>query len=428
MPASKGHPPASRPCRFPEQQPRIEAAVRVCQHLHANGHEALFAGGCVRDFLLNRPIQDIDIATSAYPEVVQALFPGSLAVGKAFGVILIPWDAYRFEVATFRVDSKTSDGRRPDSVVFSNAEADAFRRDFTVNSLFYDVRKHRVLDFTGGLADLDAHLIQTVGPPAERFQEDYLRMLRAIRFTHVLHFTLDPQARETIIRKAHLVDQLPVERIHHELEVLFAGTQVPGKALEDLIETGIWGSILQPVRLESIPPGPLDSKGRASMIATLNASAPAAYWEVLAYYVFCMEFTRQPFTPQAVQKMGFSKDQSSTCAELIQSLRPFTELRDLDNYQLCKLANRKIYTSLIKMIRAEMTADDETEGLAELDTFEQKAQSFVPSPEPWISGGDLIQANIPEGPKRSRILEASFRLQLIEQLPDRTAALKWLRQ
>ncbi len=160
----------------------IETACDVIERLQNAGFEAVFAGGCVRDFILGVEPKDIDIATNATPEQVEALFEKTVAVGKAFGVIRVLYDEEEFEVATFRTDSSASDGRRPDSVSFSSMEEDAKRRDLTINALFFDPIKDKIYDFVGGQADIKARCIRFVGNAEERIEEDKLRMLRVIRF------------------------------------------------------------------------------------------------------------------------------------------------------------------------------------------------------------------------------------------------------
>src|SRR6476469_264454 len=149
------------------------SAVAIVRKLVEAGHQAVFAGGCVRDMLRDVPPKDYDIATSATPEAVQALFPHSHAVGAAFGVVVVHREGHHFEVATFRRDSGYSDGRRPDSVEFTDAEEDAKRRDFTVNGLFFDPLKNEVLDYVGGRQDLERKLLRAVGDPRARFAEDH---------------------------------------------------------------------------------------------------------------------------------------------------------------------------------------------------------------------------------------------------------------
>jgi len=175
-----------------------DGARAIVGQLQQAGFLAYWAGGCVRDHLLGRPAKDYDIATQARPDEVLKLFPASHAVGRAFGVILVHQDGHTYEVATFRRDLGYPDGRHPEAVVFTGPEEDAGRRDFTINGLFYDPLSGQILDFVGGRADLAARTIRAIGDPASRFAEDYLRMLRAVRFAATLGFSLDPATAEAI--------------------------------------------------------------------------------------------------------------------------------------------------------------------------------------------------------------------------------------
>ncbi len=159
-----------------------EAAIKIIKEFCKAGFEALLAGGCVRDMLIKRPAKDYDIATDATPQQITKLFRRTLNVGAKFGVIIVLLDDNQVEVATFRTETGYSDGRHPDSVTFSNAKQDALRRDFTINGMFYDPVTKEIIDYVGGRDDIDKRTIRTIGLPHQRFGEDYLRMLRAIRF------------------------------------------------------------------------------------------------------------------------------------------------------------------------------------------------------------------------------------------------------
>ena len=197
------------------------AAVKdVTARLKEAGFEALLAGGCVRDFLMRREPNDFDIATNATPDEVERLFPRSIAVGKAFGVIILPFEGFQIEVATFREDLDYKDGRRPEGVRFSTVENDAARRDFTINALFYDVSADRVIDFVKGEADITAKIIRTVGKPDLRFDEDKLRILRAVRFSGQLDFEIGAETYDAVCRRAQDVLVVSWERIRDEIQKL----------------------------------------------------------------------------------------------------------------------------------------------------------------------------------------------------------------
>ncbi len=197
------------------------AAVKVIEVLQEAGHCAYFAGGCVRDRLLGIEPKDYDVATDASPQQVRAIFNRTVAVGEHFGVILVQLKGEKIEVATFRAEGKYSDHRRPDVVEFTDAQADAQRRDFTINGMFEDPIADEVIDFVGGQADLANKVIRAIGKPGDRLAEDHLRALRAVRFSARFGFEIEPLTAEAI--REHAGDLLGVsrERIGHELRAMF---------------------------------------------------------------------------------------------------------------------------------------------------------------------------------------------------------------
>jgi poly(A) polymerase len=195
-----------------------ELANSICDQLIRSGFQALLAGGCVRDLLLRREPADYDVATDATPDQVMALFPESVAVGARFGVILIPRDGHKVEVATFRSDVSYSDGRRPDAVVYAKfAREDVQRRDFTINGLLMRHDTGEILDFVGGRDDLTAGIVRTIGAAEKRFEEDKLRLLRAVRFAARFAFEIEPETFRAIRKHAKAVDRVSPERIRDEL-------------------------------------------------------------------------------------------------------------------------------------------------------------------------------------------------------------------
>ena len=207
--------------------PPRERATNIVRALHAAGHPAFWVGGCVRDFLLGRAPGDYDIATSALPEQIEKLFPHTVAVGRKFGVMVVVEDGWHFQVATFRAEADYRDGRRPETVVFADARADAERRDFTINGLFYDPLAEKLHDWVGGEADLRAKIIRTIGVPEERFAEDHLRLLRGVRLAAQLDFQIEPQTFAAIQTHASKIKTISAERVRDELLKLFSPPLTP---------------------------------------------------------------------------------------------------------------------------------------------------------------------------------------------------------
>ncbi|MDD5672114.1 MAG: CCA tRNA nucleotidyltransferase, partial [Candidatus Omnitrophica bacterium] len=192
-------------------------AYGIVKRLAEAGYVAYFAGGCVRDDLMHECPGDYDIATSASPDDVEKLFPKTIAVGKQFGVIIVVEGDAQFEVATFRREGSYRDGRHPSEVSFTDPEEDAKRRDFTVNGLFYDPIQNKVIDYVGGQKDLQAKIIRAIGAPDERFEEDKLRLLRAVRFASVLGFEIEPATWSAVCRRFQEIHDVSPERIRDEI-------------------------------------------------------------------------------------------------------------------------------------------------------------------------------------------------------------------
>jgi poly(A) polymerase len=222
-------------------------AVEIVARLQKAGHTAYFAGGSVRDRLLGKEAKDYDIATSARPEEVQKLFPRVTDLtGKSFGVLRVLVGEESYEVATFRQDGAYKDGRRPESVRFATAEEDAQRRDFTINGLFYDPVADRLIDYVGGEADLRAKIIRAIDNPADRFAEDHLRLLRAIRFATRMNFTIEPATWQAICAAAPSIRAISAERIRDELNLIFT-TDKPELGLDLLDRSGLLAEVLPDV-------------------------------------------------------------------------------------------------------------------------------------------------------------------------------------
>src|ERR1700730_11710831 len=223
--------------------PMEKTAREICARLREHGHIAYFAGGCVRDMVRGLTPKDFDVATDAPPEVVQRIFPHTYAVGAKFGVVVVVEDGTNFEVATFRSDDAYIDGRRPSAVHFASPEEDARRRDFTINGMFFDPTKNQVIDFVGGRADLETNLIRAIGDPAQRFTEDRLRMLRAVRFATVLDYRIDKQTWEALVANAAAILEISAERIRDELVRIFLSPK-RARGWDLLDESGLMRAIL----------------------------------------------------------------------------------------------------------------------------------------------------------------------------------------
>jgi poly(A) polymerase len=257
---------------MPRPRSERDFAVLVVRALRQAGHQALFAGGCVRDELLGLVPKDHDVATSARPEQVQALFPRTVAVGASFGVVeVLGPRPYRIQVATFRADHYTDDqaaepddspvkrrkGRHPGSVTYCSAEEDAKRRDFTINGMFFDPLEDRLIDHVGGQADLEAQVLRAIGDPVERFTEDRLRMLRAVRMAARFDFAIDPGTAAAVQQMAGQLGQgVSAERIADELRKMLVDRH-RARAMRLFMDLGLAAIVLpELVAMRGLPQGP----------------------------------------------------------------------------------------------------------------------------------------------------------------------------
>lgn len=425
-------------------------ATRIVRQLRAAGHQAFFAGGCVRDRLLGREAKDVDIATSARPGDVQKLFPRTVAVGEQFGVVVVLEDGEEFQVATFRADGAYLDGRHPESVTFTTAEGDALRRDFTVNGLFFDPVEGRILDFVGGEADLRAGVLRAIGEPAERFREDKLRLLRGVRFAASLGFEIEPRTWSALRGMAPEILTVSAERIRDELVKMFLHPSRV-RALDLLDESGLLAVVLP----EMIPlkgcEQPADFHPEGDVFVHTRLMLDLLPQEVSIPLVFSVLFhdLGKPgtFHRDETGRIRFNGHESLSAtltAGILERLRFSNALTEatvaaVKNHMAFKdVRNMRVAT--LKRFLARPTIDDELElhrvdclgshGL--LDNHEfllGKREEFSREPlipPPLLTGNDLIAMGWKPGPHFKKILDAAQVLQLEGGLSSREQAIQWV--
>lgn len=421
--------------------PLFEGAARVCDALRAAGHRALWAGGCVRDLLMGRPGKDVDIATSATPDEVLALFPDGKAVGRAFGVVRVIRGEATYEVATFRSDAAYSDGRRPDSVTFTDERTDALRRDFTINALFFDPVSGDVLDYADGRADLDARVIRCVGDPATRFHEDHLRLLRAVRFASVLEFDIERATADAIRREAPHVRKISAERVRIELTRLFVESPRPGAGLRRLRDLDVLKQVLPEVAaLEGCrqPPeyhGELDvlQHTEAALDAMGPGGDPNVAWALLLHDIgkpgtASVETradgrTRIRFSGHAalgaqmaekvLRRLKFSNEDRETIARCVDEHTRFFNVPNMRRSTLLQWAAKPWMDTLLEVHRLDRLA-----GHRRLDEYQlvrkvrEELQRLASLPRPLVDGRVLMRAGVAAGPAMKPILAEIYNLQL----------------
>jgi poly(A) polymerase len=428
-------------------------AVQIVKTLRDAGHTAYFAGGCVRDYLMKRTAEDYDIATSAKPEEVEHLFSKCIPVGKQFGVMIVVHGEFQFEVATFRTEDKYEDGRHPEKVSFSSPELDAKRRDFTVNGLFYDPVSKKVIDFIDGKSDIRKKLIQTIGNPAHRFEEDHLRILRAIRFAANLNFNIEAGTWEAIRKyrkKIHLVSK---ERVRDELIKMFT-RRGAGRGLGLLSESGLLAEILPEIEEmkgveqpeEFHPEGDVFIHTQLLMEGVSECEKPSV---TLAFGALLHDIGKPPtyakekgeihfynhahigakIAKKLLIRLRFSNKQIEEIVSCVENHMKFANVREMRTGKLKQFLTRPTFLTELELHRIDCMASHK-----QLDLFrflKKKLREYKKEelkPKCIVNGHDLLSLGIKAGPLMKEILNEVYVLQLEGQFKDKEAACNWIRE
>jgi poly(A) polymerase len=432
--------------------PMEEAARRIAARLRESGHVAYFAGGCVRDLVRGLAPKDFDVATDAPPEVVQKIFPHTYAVGAKFGVVVVVENGTNFEVATFRSDDAYVDGRRPVAVHFSSPQEDAKRRDFTINGMFLDPVANEVIDFVGGRADLEARLVRAIGDPAQRFTEDRLRMLRAVRFATVLDYKIDNQTWDALVANAASINEISAERIREELVRIFLSPQrVRGWDLLDssglmraiLPEVDAMKGCLQPEQFH--PEGDVFQHTRL-MLSLLpeNVSGPLVcsvlFHDVAKPVTATVDETGRirfnehdrigaEMTEAIMGRLRFSRAEIEATVEMVRQHMVFKDVPKMRVAKLKRFMARPTFEDELELHRVDCASSHRM-----MDNYEfllRKREEFANEPiipPPLVRGDDLIALGLKPGPRFGEILEAAETRQLEGTLRNREEALEWLKR
>lgn len=419
-------------------------ALQVVSQLRAAGHEALWAGGCVRDELLGRTPADYDVATSAHPDAVRSLFGRrrTLAVGAAFGVITVvgPRSAGHVEVTTFRADAAYTDGRHPAGVRFTTACEDAQRRDFTINGLFFDPLEGRVHDYVGGQADLDRGLVRAIGVASQRFGEDHLRMLRAVRFTAGFGFVLEAETRAAVERMASLVTSVSPERIAAELRLMVSR---PGRAaaLELLQETGLAAHVLPEIAAPAGHPLPRATWSLAArVIAALDEpTLPQALTTLLEAAssstmppASSSSGIRDPQVARIATRLRLSNAEREATDWLLTAIRFFGTVTDPVTVAGLPWSRLQPWLANVKaplladLLRARSDAGRGSRDVAAWVSEQVARPRADLDPPPLVSGHDLMAWGVAKGQEIGRWLSQIRRRQLDGELTSAEAARAWV--
>ena len=432
--------------------PMETTARGLVGRLRAAGHLAYFAGGCVRDLVRGQTPKDFDIATDARPEDVQKIFSRTYAVGAHFGVIVVLEKDWQFEVATFRSDGIYLDGRHPAQVSFSSPEEDARRRDFTINGMFFDPPNDAVIDFVGGREDLAAGIVRAIRDPAQRFAEDRLRLLRAVRFATVLEFEIEPVTWSAIVQAAPTIQEISSERIREELMRIFLSPErVRGWDLLD--GSGLMKAILpeienlkgcaQPPQFH--PEGDVFRHTRLMLELLPDEVSLPLVLSVLFHDIgkpptaSVDEAGRIRFnghdrigaemTEALMQRLRFSRAEIDATVEAVRQHMVFKDVPNMRIAKLKRFMARPTFADELELHRVDCAG---SHGM--LDNYEflqRKREEFANEPiipPPLVTGDDLIALGLRPGPHFGEILEAIETQQLEGTLGDRPAALAWVKK
>ena len=432
-----------------------DVAVRIVRTLRDSGYVAYLAGGCVRDELLGYHPKDYDVATDAHPDKVGSLFPGSRFIGEAFGVVQVRVKGmakHPVEVATFRSEWGYEDGRRPTSVHFTDAEHDALRRDFTINGLFEDPLAvddgTRVIDYVGGRADLEAGVVRAIGDPDERFAEDYLRMLRAVRFASRLGFTIDPETAGAIREHAVGLGRISRERIGQELMWMLT----PGLPPEETGRTrgGVDARSAQAVGLIQdlqLDAPTLDEDHYAAKLATVDRLVEypeSGYTTLLAAWLLDRHIVGaadggpgddlaafvQNKAPGIISRwrgaLCLSNDHCGALRGVLDNLPMALSWPTLGVAKRKRLLAQPLWPQVLLLLRA-LSHWGAVGSLAE--AIDDQSRVLIDQgvcPTPWIDGNDLIALGYKPGPSFGRLLDGVYDEQLEGRVTSRQEAVDWL--
>lgn len=390
-----------------------EAAASVAAKLAGAGHRALFAGGCVRDHLLGLQPTDYDVATSATPEEIRAVFPKARGVGEAFGVMLVRYGGHTIEVATFRSDGPYHDGRRPSDVCFADERQDARRRDFTINGLFQEPETGTIIDYVGGQEDIRARRLRAIGKPDERLAEDRLRTLRAVRFAARFALEIEPETLQAVRAFAPALTGVSRERIGHEARRMLAH---PARARAvELCET----LGLAPVMLEEPPCG---GEGMALDLTILRGLPPeAAVPTGLAAWMLGRGGegpTHQRLMRWRNALLLSNEETTALDQALALRARVLSSWSGGDAATRKRIAAHRGFPAALQLLRAVHPAlADEV-----AHEVEHLAQTGL-APPPFVTGDDLVRLGLSPGPAFKGLLERLYDRQLNGELVEREQAL-----
>ena len=430
-----------------------EKAILIVRRLRDAGFEAFWVGGCVRDFLLGREPGDYDIATSALPDQIEKVFRRTIPVGRKFGVLVVVEGEHQFQVASFRAEADYRDGRHPETVSFGDAAADARRRDFTINGLFYDPIRQQLHDWVGGEQDLQAKLVRTIGSPSERFNEDHLRLLRAVRFAAQLGFEIESETLRSVQGLAPKIRDNSAERIRDELIKLFQPPHA-SRGLALLQESGLLEQVLPEIEAtrccEQSPDFHPEGNVFEHLLLMLRQlplqSDPSLPWAVLLHDVakpvtastdpltgsrhfYGHERIGAEMAAQILERLRFPRKQIDEIVEAVRCHMQFKDVPEMRKATLRRLLLRPTFPLELELHRLDCLGSH-----GQLDIYNflvAQAAELKNMPQirpPLLSGEELIKLGIKPGPAMGALLAEIREKQLQDELNTPAEARAWVKE
>jgi len=418
-----------------ENEEKFKKGLSIIKKIISKGKTAFFVGGCVRDFLTGIIPKDYDIATDAFPDEIENIFSNTKPVGKQFGVILVIIDKIPFEVATFRTDKDYKDGRRPKKVIFTTPEEDALRRDFTINGMFLDPIKKEIIDYVNGLEDINKKIIRAIGDPYKRFEEDKLRMLRAIRFASVLDFKIEDKTWKAIIEKHSEISVVSSERIRDELIKLLTSKNAYN-GLKLLYESKLLKTILPEVEKLSVvkqPPQfhPTENALEHTMLLFkfLENPSPTLAMAALLHDIGkaeTMTITDRirfhnhhnvgaKIAENILKRLKFPNNEIELITRYIRNHMKFIDVKKMKQSTLKKFLAQDNFEEELEMHKADCLASHKNlENYEYCKNILNTLKKDQLKPDPILRGKDLIEMGYKPGKIFSTILEYAYNKQLEE--------------
>jgi len=427
-----------------------ETAIDIVKRLRESGFSALFAGGCVRDMLMGSAPEDYDIATDARPDDIINIFERTVPVGIHYGVVLVLENGFEFEVATFRSDGTYTDGRHPDTVTFCDAIGDASRRDFTINGMFYDPVDDRHFDYVGGMDDMQARLIRAIGDPYERFNEDRLRMIRAVRFACRFKYNIEDQTAEAIKKLYEKILTVSMERTRDELRKILTGPN-PHTGIKMMDDLNLLNEILPEVTAMKGVRQPENYHPEGDVfthtlltLSELSASRKSSdSWE-LAMAVLLHDIGK-PVTFEVADRIRFN-NHDNIGADMSEKICERLKMSNAEKERITWLVKMHLYLRHAQQMRisklkrlfahegypelAELYKVDSLASTGDLEDYNfcqnmfEELQEEEIKPEPLVNGNDLIAMGLKPGPIFSKILDTIKDEQLEQKITTKEEALK----